>query len=127
MIRYKIEWKWALIFAATSLAWTFIGKLFGFDEQRIQYAQVFNTLIMVPTFIIYMLSVADKRDRQFNGQISFKLAMISGIILSLLVTVVGSFTTVISTQLISPDLFTNNIKYYTEQQLMTPAEAAKQF
>jgi hypothetical protein len=127
MTRYKVELKWTCIFAAVCIAWALIGKVLGFDGQQIRHAQIFNTFIMVPTLVIYLLSALDKRDRCYNGQITFKQAVISGIILSVGITVSGIFTTVISTQLISPELFANNIQYHTAQKLMTHSEAVAQF
>lgn len=121
MNKYKIELKWAVIFALMTIAWAVTGKLLGMNDSRIARLQLFNTLIMVPAFIIYLLALLEKRPG------TYKQGLISGLVLTLFVTILGPLTTFISTTLISPELFPNAIRYVVSTHQMSPQQAAQQF
>lgn len=126
-MQYRIEMKWGLIFSAVSLVWALIGKAFAFDSDRIEYNQVFNTLILIPAVVVYWLAAIDKRNNFYGGHISFKKSFISGMMVTLFISLFGILTTLIATKLISPQLFDNLIAYTTANNLMTRLEAINQF
>ncbi|AXY78018.1 DUF4199 domain-containing protein [Paraflavitalea soli] len=126
-MKYRIELKWGLIFSAVSLVWALIGKAFALDSDRIEYNQVFNTSILIPAVVVYWLAAIDKRNNFYGGHISFKKSFISGMMLTLFITLLGIVTTLIATKLISPQLFDNLIAYTTANNLMTRPEAINQF
>lgn len=127
MKRFSIEFKWSLIFAVMTLVWSLIGKALNFDDTAIQYSPVFNTLILVPAFVIYLLEGFDKRKHYYQGVISYKQALGSGMMLSVLVAFLGLLTTWISASVISPELFANSIRYVTSSGQMTAEQAQQQF
>jgi hypothetical protein len=127
MKRFFIEIKWSLIFSAMSLVWALLGKALNFDDTAIQHGQLFNTFILVPAFVIYLLEALDKRKHDYHGTISYKQALVSGLMLSVFITFLGLFTTWISVSVISPDLLTNSIRYVTSAGLMSAEEAQQQF
>ncbi|SIO01721.1 DUF4199 domain-containing protein [Chitinophaga niabensis] len=124
MNKYKTEVKWALIFSAMAIAWAFIGKLSGMTDSRIDKLQLFNSLVLIPGFIIYLLALLDKKKQ---GPQTYKQGLISGLVLTLFVTILGTLTTFISTRLISPELFPNIIRYMVNTGQMSPEQAAQQF
>jgi len=126
-MQYRIEMKWGVIFSVISLVWALIGKAFAFDSDRIEYNQVFNSLILIPAVVVYYLAAIDKRNNFYSGNISFKKSFISGMVVTLFITLLGIVTTAIATMLISPQLFDNLITYTTANNLMTRQEAINQF
>lgn len=127
MKRFSIEIKWSLIFAVMNLVWALIAKALNFDDTAIQYGQIFNTLILVPAFVLYLLAAFDKRKNYYDGIISYKQALGSGLMLSVFVAFLGLITTWLSVSVISPDLFANTIQYVTSTGQMTAEEAQQQF
>jgi hypothetical protein len=127
MKKFNIEIKWSLIFSAMALVWALIGKAFNFDDSAIQHNQLFNTLILIPAFIIYLLEAFAKRKNYYHGTISYKQALVSGLMLSVFVAILGVITTLITVTVISPDLFSNSIRYVTENGLMSEEDARNQF
>jgi hypothetical protein len=127
MKRFAIEIKWSLIFAVMTLVWALLGKALNFDDTAIQYNQVFNTLILIPAFVIYLLEGFDKRRQYYHGIISYKQALASGLMLSVFVAFLGILTTWISVSVITPDLFANSIRHVTSTGLMSAADAQQQF
>lgn len=127
MKRFSIEIKWSLIFSAMILAWALLGKAIGIDDTAIQYSQTFNTLILIPAFVIYLLEGFDKRKHYYHGIITYKQALLSGLMLSVLIAFLGILTTWISVSIISPDLFANSIRYVTSAGVMSAEDAQQQF
>ena len=126
MKKFNIEIRWAVIFAGMTLLWAIGGKIIGFDNAKIKYSFVFNTLILVPGFVIFLLEAFAKRKSQ-NGIITYKQALFSGFTLSVFIMCLGIFTTIITTKIISPDYFSNAIAFYTDNRSMTGEQAVQQF
>ncbi len=126
MSRFKIELRWAFIYAGMAILWAIIGKMLGFDNNKIEYGFVFNTLILLPGFVIYVLAAFAKRKSQ-HGIITYKQVFISGVVLSVFIMCLGIFTTIISTKVISPDYFSNAITFFTDNKSMTNEQAMRQF
>lgn len=126
MSRFKIELKWAFIYAGIVILMAVIGKILGFDNAKIEYSFVFNTLILVPSFAIYLLEAFAKRKSQ-QGIITYRQVFRSGVVLSVFIMCLGIFTTVISAKVISPDYFSNAITFFTNNKSMTEEQAIQQF
>jgi hypothetical protein len=58
---------------------------------------------------------------------NFKKGLASGIIMTVLITIFGILTPIITATLISPNLFANSINYVVQAGMMTEAEARAQF
>jgi hypothetical protein len=126
MSRFKIELRWAFIYAGMVILWAIIGKIVGFDNAKIEYSFVFNTLILVPSFVIYLLEAFAKRKSQ-QEIITYRQVVLSGVVLSVFIMCLGIFTTIISAKVISPDYFSNAITFYTNNKSMTDEQAMQQF
>ncbi len=125
MKNLTIEIKWALIYTLMSITWALLGKLFGFYTEHIAYNPLFNTLIILPSVIVYTLAIREKKLRFYNGQMTYRQGMISGLFLTLFVTILGPVYPWF-TQLISPDLFERSIAFAVSSGAMTADEASRQ-
>jgi hypothetical protein len=126
MKRMKTELKWAIFYAIMTMAWSLTGKFLGFHDSKIAAGAIFNILIIVPSVIIYVLSMREKQLRYFSGHASYIQIFKSGVILTLFVTILGPIDPVF-TNMISPDLFHNSIQFMVTSNQMTEADAVKQF
>lgn len=126
MSRFKIEIRWAFIYAGMVILWAVIGKILDFDNAKIEYSFVFNSLIIVPSFVIYLLEGFAKRKSQ-HGTITYKQAFISGVVLSVFIMCLGVLTTIISVRIISPNYFSNAIAFFTSNKSITTEQAIQQF
>lgn len=127
MRKYKIEIKWAVIYALMTIAWALLGKVLGFQHEKIKWVFVFNTFILIPSLVIYFLLAIDKRKNFYGGAMSFKQGFVSGFITTILISILCVFTTWISMKLISPDFFNDAISYFTSNKTMTAENASQQF
>jgi len=122
----KTELKWAVVYVVMTMVWSLLGKGLGFHDANLAAGVIFNTLIIIPSVILYVLSMREKKIRYYGGQITYKQAFMSGLVLTLLVTILGPIYPLF-TNLISPDLFDNSIRFVVATNQMSEADAVKQF
>jgi len=125
--RFKIQIKWALIFALMTLVWMWIEKLVGLHDKYIAAHYIFTTFIIIPSVVIYVLALRDIRKNFYGGKMTYIQGFVSGLIISLIVTFLTPVTLVITTYVITPDYFSNIIDYTVESGEMTREEAAEYF
>lgn len=126
MKNIKTELKWAIVYIVMTMMWSLLGKSLGFHDADIANGVIFNTLIIIPSVIIYVLSMREKKLRYYGGRTSYKQRFKSGLVLTLLVTIFGPLYPVF-TNMISPELFDNSIRFMVTSNQMTEADAIKQF
>lgn len=127
MKKIKIEIKWAIIFTIMILVWMFIEKLAGFHSEHIDKHPMYTNFIIIPTIIIYVLALLDKRKNVYNGIMTYKQGLISGLIIALIVTILSPLTQYITSTIITPDYFSNVIKYVVNEGEMNQIEAENYF
>lgn len=126
MKNVKIEIKWALIFVAMQLLWMTIEKLTGLHDEHIDQHAIYTNLIAIPSIIIYVLALLDKRKNYYNGVMNYKEGFISGLFITLIVTILSPVVQYITSTFISPDYFANAIEYTVSEDKMT-REAAEEY
>lgn len=128
MKNIKIEIKWAIIFSVVVLLWMIIEKLCGLHGKNIDYHLYLTNLFAIPAIIIMVKALKDKKTNFYNGAISYKQGLISGIILSVLIAVLSPLTQWITSFVISPEYFPNVIKRSVELgYYKTTTEASANF
>ncbi|SHE34638.1 Protein of unknown function [Psychroflexus salarius] len=127
MKKYSIEFKWAFIFIFMSLVWMLLERLTGLHDENIDQHAIYTNLIAIPAILIYYFAIKEKRDRFYKGQISFKQGFKSGLIISIMVTLITPLSLYISTKFISPEYFTNAVEYSVKNKLMVKNEALAYF
>jgi hypothetical protein len=116
--------KWAAIYMAMTLGWALLGKALGMHDVRIQYNLLFNTAVVIPSFPIYLWAI-----REMTGArpTAYGRRVVSGLLLTGFITVLGPLNPVISMRVISPQFFENAIRYVVDSGMMREAEARQQF
>ncbi|MCC5942319.1 MAG: DUF4199 domain-containing protein [Balneolaceae bacterium] len=127
MKSYKTELKWALLFTGMMLSWMVMERLVGVHDIHIDKHVIVTNLIAIPAIAIYVFALLDKRKRDYNGYMSYKQGVVSGFVITLIVTVFSPLTQIITSTIISPDYFTNMIEYSVESEKMTRNEAENFF
>ena len=127
MEKNKIEIKWAIIFTLMILVWMFLEKLAGLHSEHIDIHPIYTNFIAIPTIIIYVLALLDKRKNDYNGIMTYKQGLISGLIIALLVTILSPLTQYITSTMITPDYFSNAIEYVVSESKMNQIEAENYF
>lgn len=127
MKKYSIELKWAVIFAGMSLLWMLLERLAGLHSTHIDKHPIYTNFIAIPAIAIYVFALLEKRRKDYNGVMTWKQGFISGLIITLIVTVLSPLTQVITAEIITPDYFSNAIEYAVSNGKLTRAAAEQYF
>jgi hypothetical protein len=74
-----------------------------------------------------VVALFDKRKNDFNGKMTWIQGFISGLIITLGVTILTPLTQYLTVEVITPHYFENMIRYAVENGLQTQEEAASYF
>jgi hypothetical protein len=127
MNNLRTEVKWALIWGISLLIWMALERVFGLHDQYIQYHYSVTSLFLIVVVVIYVLELREKRRVAFGGTMNYKQGLISGMVLTLIITILSPVMQVIISEVITPDYFYNIINHVTEEGMMTEEEARAQF
>ena len=127
MTNFKIEIKWALIFAAMTLGWMLMERLVGLHSTHIDKHLLYSNLIAIPAITVYVFALLDKRKNYYQGKMTYQQGFMSGLVISLLVMVLSPITQVITSWVITPDYFANIIQHSVSTGKMTQQEAENYF
>ncbi len=127
MRKIKIEIKWALVFATLGLLWMLGEKLAGLHNQHIDKHETYTLFFAIPAIAVYVFALLDKRRNYYKGTMTYMQGFVSGLIISIVVTVLSPLTQFITSYVITPEFFQNAINYVVEHGRMTQAEAESYF
>lgn len=114
MKHIKIEIKWAIIFSIVGLLWIVLEKLTGLHDKHIDYHLYLTNLFAIPAIIMMVMALKDKKKHFYDGQITYKQGLISGITLSVVIALLSPLTQWLTSYVITPDYFPNVIKRSVE-------------
>jgi len=123
MKNFSIEIKWGLIFVIMTLLWMVLEKAAGFHDTHIAKHEIFTNFIAIPAITLYVFALLDKRKNFYGGFMTYKQAFISGLIITLVVTLFTPLTQYITSIFITPDYFINAIDDAVKNKKRTLEEA----
>ncbi|MBY5952099.1 DUF4199 domain-containing protein [Algoriphagus marincola] len=126
MKKLSIEIKWALIFVAMMLIWMVFEKSMGWHDEKIADHATYTNLVAIPSILIYVFALRDKKKNFYGGYLSFKQGFVSGMIITLIVAMLTPLSQYITSTYITPDYFSNVIEYSVSTGIMERS-AAKEF
>lgn len=127
MKNYRIEIKWAFIFIVFMLLWMVMEKLTGLHDQHIEMHPIVTNFVAIPAILIYIFALRDKRSTDFGGSMTYKQGFISGLIMTLIITVFTPLMQYITSTVITPDFFDTMISYSVEKGYYETKEAAEAY
>lgn len=123
MKNYRIEIKWGLIFTVAGLLWMVFEKAMGWHDVLIEKHPLYTNIFGFIAILIYFLALRDKRKNFFKGFMSWRQGFISGIILTIVITLFTPLSQYLVYEYISPDYFTNIIEYSVENNRLNRKDA----
>lgn len=127
MSKYKIEIKWAFIYAIASLAWMVFEKEMGWHDVKISKHPLYSTLFSFIGIIIYYLALREKKIISYHNNIHWKEAFVAGAIMSVFVTILAIPVFYLTVNVISPSFFRNMINYAVNSNIYTMEQAESYF
>ena len=127
MKKFKIEIKWGIIFALITLLWMWLEKSMGLHSENIDKHATLTNIFAVPAILVYVLALLDKRKRYYHDTMSWAQGFTSGLIITVIVTVLTPVNHYIIHTYISPEYFENAIQFAVDSGKMTIQEAENYF
>ncbi len=123
---FNLELKWATILSIASLLWFSIEKMFGLHDINVSKQLVISYFSALPTILLYFFAIRDKKKTVFNGIMTWKQGVVSGIYISFFVALFGLLINYICLEYISPQYFQNISDYLISTKAMT-VQGAKEY
>ncbi len=120
-----IEIKWALIFAAMTLLWMWLEKAVGLHSTHIDKHLYLTNLFAIPAIVVYVLALKDKKKNFYNGQMNYLQGFTSGMIITVILTLLAPITQWITSTVITPEYFPNVIEHSVETGYYPSREEAE--
>jgi hypothetical protein len=127
MKKIGIELKWAFIFLIMMTLWMVMEKSTGLHDRHIDKHSTITYLVAIPSILIYVLALLDKRRNFYSGYMTYQQGFVTGLLMTVIITVFTPLLQFVTTRYISPDYFANITRYSVEEKLLTPEEAASMF
>ncbi len=127
MSKFKTEIKWGVIFVVMSLGWMLLERLTGLHDEHIDKHFIYTNFIAIPAIAVYVFGLLDKRENDYNGVMNYSEGFLSGLLITLVVTLFVPVTQYITLNIITPDFFPNMIEYVTRNDIMTREAAENNF
>ncbi|QIA08304.1 DUF4199 domain-containing protein [Draconibacterium halophilum] len=127
MKKFAIEIKWAILFAVIQLVWMFGERIAGLHDENISKHAIVTNFFAIVAVVVYVVALLDKRKNSFNGKMTWIQGFISGLIITLGVTILTPLTQYLTIEVITPHYFENMIDYAVANGLKSQEEAEAYF
>jgi hypothetical protein len=122
-----IEIKWGILFAIIQLTWMYGERLAGLHDENIDKHYLVTNFFAVVAIAVYVVALIDKRKNFYHGKMTWKQGFISGLIITLVVTILTPLTQYITSAIITPEYFDKMIAYTVETGKLTQEQAEANF
>lgn len=127
MKQLRTELKYALAFFTMTLLWMCMERLVGLHSTHIDQHYIYTNFIAIPAILVYVIALREKRNRDYQGIISYRQAFASGLIMTLFITILAPLAQYITSVYITPHFFENIINYSVTNKKQTMEEAVAYF
>lgn len=119
----KTEIKWAFIFIVMMILWMLMEKLTGLYDENIALHPIVTNFVAVPAITIYVLALLNKRQKDYNGVMTYGQGFKSGMIITIIVTLFTPLIQYLTSVVIAPEYFPNMKTFFVEHNMGTQEEA----
>lgn len=127
MKKYTHEIKWALYFVLMMLVWMVLERMAGLHDEHIDKHPIITNFVAIPAILMYVFALRQKREKAYGGHMTYKQGFMSGLIMTLVVTIFSPLTQYITSTVITPDYFAHAIDYAVAEGKMTQPDAEAYF
>ena len=121
------EIKWGVILIIIGLLWAWFEKLMGLHDIYVSQHPLYTNLFGIFAVVIFILALREKRRRFYLGNMTWKEGFTSGVVMTVIITILSPLSQYIVNQFISPEYFQNIINYSVENSRMTREQAESYF
>ncbi len=119
----KTELKYGIIAGLSSIVWLYIEFAIGFHEKHIEFQPIASSISIIIPIVFIALGIAEKRRKKYAGLISYWRAVVCGLLIVLISSIIYAIGLTHYCYDIYPD-FLQNIKEYVHQDLLKAGKSA---
>jgi len=127
MKNIKTEIKWAVIFTLMTSCWMVVEKLTGLHSIHIDKHMTYTNLYAIPSILVYAFALLDKKKNHLDGEMSYSQGFVTGMWVTLFVTVLAPLNQYLISSLVTPEFFPNAINYAVKSGKMNQEAAESYF
>jgi hypothetical protein len=127
MKKYRIEIKWTIVFVVMTLLWMIGEKMTGLHDENIEHHLIYTNFYAIPAIAVYVLALLDKRKNDFQGIMTYKQGVVTGLVITVMITLLSPLTQYITSVVITPEYFPNVIAHVVQEGMLSQQEAEAQF
>ena len=124
---FKSESEWDQRFIISMLLWVWGEKLLGLHDVYVAQHPIYSNLFGIIAIIIYILALREKKKEYFKGTMTWREGFTSGVIMSVLITILSPLAQYIIFKFISPEYFGNIIEHTVTVGSMSREDAEAYF
>jgi hypothetical protein len=109
------------------LGWMVLERLAGLHGEHIDQHATYSNFVAVPAIAIYVLALRDKRQRYYQGHMTYGQGVKTGLFLTLFITALSPLLQWFTFTFVTTQYFSNAIRHAVQTQQMPGAEAAEYF
>tara|TARA_B100000315_G_C14105212_1_gene375629 strand:+ start:113 stop:382 length:270 start_codon:yes stop_codon:yes gene_type:complete len=87
-----------------------LEKITGLHAEHIDKHPIYTNFFSIPAIAVYVFALFDKRKTNYNGIMTYKQGVMSGMIITVFVTILSPVTQLITSTIITPEYFSNVIE-----------------
>lgn len=103
-----------------------LERLAGLHDKNIHLHPIISGLFFIPAVLVYVRALRAKK-RQLGGVANYQQLLISGLLMTVVVTLLSPLAQYITSYWITPDYFTNMIAYSVSNEKLSQEEAEATF
>lgn len=107
----KTELKWGLITGLGVAAWIIAEYFLGFHSELMEIGKFTGYFAIIIPLLTYYFGLREKRDKVLGGKISFARAFGSGLLMSLITSIILTIFMFVYVEFINPDWFESGVAY----------------
>lgn len=127
MKKISIEIKWAIIFFIAGLLWMLLERMVGLHSEHIDKHATYTNLFAIVAIALYVLALLEKRNKYYGGKMTYKQGVITGLIMTAIITLLTPLSQYITSTHITPDYFSNVTRYAVDSGALTQQAAEEYF
>lgn len=127
MKKFTTEIKWGVIFTIATLLWMVLEKALGWHDENIDKHAIFTNFFTIIALTLFVFALLEKRNKDLGGKMTWFQGVASGMIISVVVTILSPLSQYITHKFITPDYFKNAIAYAVENKGMSQENAETWF
>ena len=117
----KSDQRSALVIAFVLFLWTILMYLTGFHTQYIRWQGIISAISFLIPFIGIYWAVSHKRDKVYFGTINFLQALLSGVIITVIYSLISPLLMWVYVTVINPSFFRAHIEFDRSRILLEVA------